>query len=82
MIQVLVHAKYYGGTHIARCGIGDGAVRGSSTNCNRDAATLAAVKWFRSRGITCEVALEAKAKPANGWEITYTATIKPKGGAR
>lgn len=75
MIQAIVHAKYYGGTHCARCGVGADAQRGSSTSSNEWAARLAAQKWFRARRITGQVSLQAMPAPAKGWQASYIATI-------
>lgn len=75
VISEIVNSKYYGGTHIARCGTGKGAVRGSSTNCNENAAQLAAEKWFRAQGVTGEVTLHQRPTPAKGWQATYVAQV-------
>lgn len=77
MIQIIVHAKQYGGTHVARCGTGEDAVRGSSTTENKEAAFCAARKWFRARRVVGHITLQAQPVPAKGWEISYVATIDP-----
>lgn len=80
MIQAIVHAKQCGGTHVARCGVGEDAVRGSSTMSNRSAADVTATKWFRARRIAGVHRLQPQPAPAKGWEVSYVATVEE--GAR
>lgn len=75
MIQVIVHAKQYGGTYVARCGVGEDAVRGSATICNDQAAGVAAAKWFHARRVSGPVILDRQPVPAKGWDASYVATV-------